>query len=33
VGAIARARNFAAYIPAEFQNVQAELIVLLPDAQ
>jgi type VI secretion system protein ImpJ len=31
--AIARARNFAAYIPAEFPNVQAELIVLLPEAQ
>jgi type VI secretion system protein ImpJ len=31
--AIVRARNFAAYIPAEFSNVQAELIVLLPEAQ
>jgi type VI secretion system protein ImpJ len=31
--AISRARNFAAYIPAEFPNVQAELIILLPSAQ
>jgi type VI secretion system protein ImpJ len=31
--AIARARNMAVYIPAEFQNVEAELIVLLPQSQ
>ena len=31
--AITRARNLAAYIPAEFGNVQGELIVLLPTAQ
>ena len=31
--AVGRARNLAAYIPAEFPNVQAELIVLLPAAQ
>jgi type VI secretion system protein ImpJ len=31
--AITRARNLAAYIPAEFGNVQAELIVMLPAAQ
>ena len=28
--AITRARNLAAYIPAEFGNVQSELIILLP---
>jgi type VI secretion system protein ImpJ len=28
--AVGRARNLAAYIPAEFPNVQAELIILLP---
>jgi type VI secretion system protein ImpJ len=31
--AVGRARNLAAYIPAEFPNVQAELIILLPNAQ
>jgi len=31
--AIARARNVAAYIPGDFQNPQAELIILLPEAQ
>src|SRR5215467_8338028 len=31
--AVGRARNLAAYIPAEFPNVQAELIILLPTAQ
>ena len=31
--AIARARNVAAYAPAEFQNLQAELIILLPEGQ
>jgi len=31
--AVGRARNLAAYIPAEFVNVQAELIILLPTAQ
>jgi type VI secretion system protein ImpJ len=31
--AIGRARNLAAYIPAEFPNVQAELVILLPQAQ
>lgn len=31
--AIGRARNLAAYIPAEIANVQAELIILLPNAQ
>jgi type VI secretion system protein ImpJ len=31
--AIARARNVAAYVPSEFQNVQAELIILLPEGQ
>jgi hypothetical protein len=31
--AIARARNVAAYIPADFQNPQAELIILLPEGQ
>ena len=31
--AIGRARNLAAYIPAEFPNVQAELIILLPSPQ
>jgi type VI secretion system protein ImpJ len=30
---VGRARNLAAYIPAEFPNVQAELIILLPTAQ
>jgi type VI secretion system protein ImpJ len=30
--AVGRARNLAAYIPAEFPNVQAELIILLPTA-
>jgi hypothetical protein len=30
--AVGRARNLAAYIPAEFRNVQAELIILLPNA-
>lgn len=29
--AIGRARNFAAYIPGDFQNAVAELIVLLPE--
>ncbi len=29
--AIARARNIAAYIPADFQNPQVELIILLPE--
>jgi type VI secretion system protein ImpJ len=28
--AIIRARNLAVYIPGDFQNVQCELIVLLP---
>jgi type VI secretion system protein ImpJ len=31
--AITRARNLAAYVPAEFGNVQAELIILLPASQ
>jgi type VI secretion system protein ImpJ len=31
--AIVRARNVAAYIPADFQNPQAELIILLPEGQ
>jgi type VI secretion system protein ImpJ len=31
--AVGRARNLAAYIPAEFPGVQAELIILLPNAQ
>ncbi|HTS48063.1 MAG TPA: type VI secretion system baseplate subunit TssK [Bryobacteraceae bacterium] len=31
--AIGRARNIAAYIPGDFENAQAELIVLLPEAQ
>jgi type VI secretion system protein ImpJ len=31
--AIGRARNIAAYIPGDFENAQAELIVLLPQAQ
>ena len=31
--AVGRARNLAAYIPAEFPNVQAELIILLPSPQ
>jgi type VI secretion system protein ImpJ len=31
--AVGRARNLAAYIPAEFPNVQAELVILLPNAQ
>jgi len=31
--AVGRARNLAAYIPGEFPNVQAELIILLPNAQ
>src|SRR5215831_6579031 len=31
--AVGRARNLAAYIPAEFSGVQAELIILLPNAQ
>lgn len=30
---ITRARNFAAYIPADFPNPQVELIVLFPQAQ
>lgn len=30
--AIGRARNIAAYIPGDFENAQAELIVLLPEA-
>lgn len=30
---IIRARNFAAYIPADFPNPQVELIVLFPNAQ
>src|SRR5215471_12932487 len=30
--AVGRARKLAAYIPAEFPNVQAELIILLPNA-
>jgi type VI secretion system protein ImpJ len=30
--AIGRARNIAAYIPGDFQNAQAELIVLLPES-
>lgn len=29
--AIGRARNLAAYVPGDFQNVRAELIVLLPE--
>jgi len=29
--AIGRARNIAAYVPGDFQNAQAEVIVLLPD--
>jgi type VI secretion system protein ImpJ len=28
--AISRARNLAVYIPGDFQNVQCELIVFLP---
>ena len=28
-----RARNVAAYVPAEFQNLQAERITLLPEGQ
>jgi type VI secretion system protein ImpJ len=28
--AVQRARNLAAYIPAEFPNPQAELVILLP---
>ena len=31
--AVGRARNLAAYIPSEFPNVQAELVILLPNAQ
>jgi len=31
--AIGRARNIAAYIPGDFENAQAELIVLLPETQ
>jgi type VI secretion system protein ImpJ len=31
--AVGRARNLAAYIPAEFPGVQAELIILFPTAQ
>lgn len=31
--AIERARNFAAYVPADFPNPQLELIVLLPQAE
>ena len=31
--AIARARNVAACVPADFQNAQAELIILLPEGQ
>lgn len=31
--AITRARNLAAYIPAEFGNIESELIVLLPNSQ
>ncbi len=31
--AIGRARNIAAYIPGDFENAQAELIVLLPEAK
>jgi type VI secretion system protein ImpJ len=31
--AIARARNFAAYVPSDFANPQLELIVLLPQAE
>src|SRR6185436_5217744 len=30
---VGRARNLAAYIPAEFPNVNAELIILLPTSQ
>jgi type VI secretion system protein ImpJ len=30
---VGRSRNLAAYIPSEFANVQAELIILLPSAQ
>ena len=30
--AVQRARNLAAYIPAEFPNPQAELVILLPHA-
>lgn len=31
--AVERARNLAAYIPAEFANPKAELIVLLPEGE
>jgi type VI secretion system protein ImpJ len=31
--AVQRARNFAAYVPADFPNPQLELIILLPQAQ
>jgi len=31
--AIGRARNIAAYIPGDFENAIAELIVLLPESQ
>jgi type VI secretion system protein ImpJ len=30
--AVQRARNFAAYVPAELPNPQLELIILLPQA-
>lgn len=30
--AVERARNFAAYVPAEFPDPQLELVVLLPQA-
>jgi type VI secretion system protein ImpJ len=30
--AVSRARNFAAYVPADFPNPQLELIILLPEA-
>jgi type VI secretion system protein ImpJ len=31
--AIMRARNFGAYVPADFPNPQLELIILLPQAE
>lgn len=31
--AVSRARNFAAYIPGDLPNAQAELVILLPPAQ
>jgi hypothetical protein len=30
---VPRARNFAAYVPADIANPQMELVILLPQAQ